>query len=127
MFNRRSLGVLFGAAALLTLSASAHAWVGQINTLKFSAPVALPAGVVLPKGSYQFEMLTPAASSEVIRVTTGDRQKTLFLGFTRSVERPINHDPKKVIVLGEARTGTPPPIKAWYPVDGGNGHEFIYR
>src|ERR671921_449345 len=102
MVKRTSLGVLFGAAALVALSVTAHAWVGQMNTLTFGGSVALPAGVVLPPGTYLFEMLTPSASSEVVRVTTRDRQRTFFLGFTRSVERPTNFDSHKVIVLGEA-------------------------
>ena len=127
MSSRKSYRVVGAAALLLAMSAATHAWVGQINNVTFKGAVALPAGIVLPTGSYLFELLTPPGSSEVVRVSSPDRRHTYYLGFTRSVERPRTLPATRTIVFGEAPAGAPLPIHAWYPVNSTTGHEFIYR
>jgi hypothetical protein len=126
MITRKSLRVVGAALLLLAMSAVTHAWIGQSNTLTFSGAVALPAGIVLPTGTYMFEMLTSGGSTEVVRVSSPDRQRTYYMGFTRSVERPRRLPSTQTIVFGEAPAGTPPPIRAWYPIDSSTGHAFIY-
>ena len=127
MALHKTLAAAFGAALLVTgLSVSAHAWIGQRNTLTFGGSVAIP-GAVLPAGSYTFEVVTSGGEAEVVRVASRDTNRSYFMGFTRSVDRPRNLPAKQAIVLGEAKAGTPPPIAVWYPTDGGRGHEFIYR
>ena len=127
MAIRKTLAGLFAAALLVTgLSVTGHAWIGQRNTLTFGGTVAIP-GAVLPPGAYTFEVVTAGGSFEVVRVASADGQRNYFMGFTRTVDRPRTLPAKQAIVLGEAQAGTPPPIAAWYPVDGGSGHEFIYR
>src|SRR5215218_10193537 len=110
------------AVALLfaAMAADVHGWVGQRNTLKFGGSVALP-GVTLAAGEYQFEIVTGGSGEVVlVRDRSGDPK---YMGFTRTVDRPNKMSPRTVIILGEAPAGTPPPIKTWFPSDGGNGHE----
>jgi hypothetical protein len=127
MTIRKSVTGAFAAALLVTgLGVTAHAWIGQRNTLKFSGSVAVP-GAVLPAGSYTFEVVTSGGSADVVRIASTDGRRNYFMGFTRTVERPRNLPENQAIVLGEAKAGTPPPIAGWYPVDGDHGHEFIYR
>ena len=127
MISCKSLRVVGAAVLLLAMSAATHAWVGQINNVTFKGAVALPAGIVLPTGTYTFELLTPPGSSEVVRVSSPDRRHTYYLGFTRSVERPHTLPSTRTIVFGEAPAGAPLPIHAWYPVNSRTGHEFIYQ
>ena len=127
MATRKTLSAALAAALLVTgLGVTAHAWIGQRNTLNFGGSVAIP-GTVLPAGSYTFEVVTSGGSADVVRIASADGRRSYFMGFTRTVERPRNLPAKQAIVLGEAKAGTPPPIAVWYPVDGDGGHEFIYR
>jgi hypothetical protein len=125
MTNRKSV-VAAGLAVLVAIgvATTVHGWTGQQNTLKFSGAVALP-GVVLPAGSYRFQVME-GGSADIVRVTSDDGRHPYFMGFTRTVKRPYSHDRNRAIVLGESAAGTPPPIAIWFPADGDNGHEFIY-
>jgi len=125
MMYRKSV-VAAGLAMLVAIgvATTVHGWTGQQNTLKFSGAVALP-GVVLPAGSYRFQVME-GGSADIVRVTSDDGRKPYFMGFTRTVKRPYSHDRNRAIVLGEAAAGTPPPVAIWFPSDGDNGHEFIY-
>ena len=62
----------------------------------------------------------------IVRVTTADTHRPYYMGFTRTVSRPRSLARDRAIVLGEAPAGAPRPIAAWFPTDGGDGHEFIY-
>jgi hypothetical protein len=126
MMNRKSVmaAVIAGAIAIGT-AATGHGWTGQRNTIAFGAPVALP-GVVLPAGEYRFEVVPTAASVGIVRVTRARDHQAYYMGFTNEVPRPRNLDRKHPIVLGEAKVGAPRPITAWFPVEGGQGREFIY-
>jgi hypothetical protein len=115
-----ALGVLFAVGAAGTV----HGWTGQRNTLKFSGAVALP-GMVLPAGEYEF-LVVSGGSADIVRVTTADTHRPYYMGFTRTVSRPRSLARDRAIVLGEAPAGAPRPIAAWFPTDGGDGHEFIY-
>jgi hypothetical protein len=124
MTNRKSM-VAAGLAVVLALgvAATVHGWSGQQNTLTFSGAVKLP-GVVLPAGSYRFEVV--GGIPDVVRVTSADGRLPYYMGFTRTVNRPRNLQRDRAIVLGEGPAGTPPPISIWFPTDGGSGHQFIY-
>lgn len=92
------------------------------NKLTFNRPVALP-GVVLPAGSYTFDIATETALDVVV---VRNRTKVLYTGFTRTVERPASMSKTAMITLGEASVNEPPPITAWYEIGGTIGHEFRY-
>jgi len=123
MTNRKSMVAGLAMMVALGVAATVHGWSGQQNTLTFSGSVALP-GVVLPAGSYRFQVL--AGNPDIVRVTSSDGRQPYYMGFTRTVMRPHRLDSKRAIVLGEAPAGTPPPISIWFPTDGGNGHQFVY-
>jgi hypothetical protein len=122
--------VLFSCAlglALLTVAAvHAGALNQRANQLRFGVAVALP-GVVLPAGTYTFEIANPEGSGDVVRVWDGARRRALFAAFTYRVPRPENLPKDQAISLGEAGRGDPAPIRAWYPVGDSNGFQFIYR
>jgi len=123
MTTRKSfLAATLAAVFALSVGATVHGWSGQNNTIRFGASVSLP-GVVLPAGEYKFTMVEGNAA--IVRVTRASDNKAYYLGFTNDAPRPRSLG-NRAIVLGEAEAGTPPPIATWFPVEGGNGHSFIY-
>ena len=122
--NRRAMAVVSGLSMVLALSAvSGHAATArQTNYLTFSGPVRLP-GVTLPAGTYVFER-ADVATPRVVRVTSRDGHQVYFMGFTMLVDRPAGTT--RLVSLGEAQTGTAPPILAWYPQNESTGHQFIW-
>ena len=127
MLSRKMLAAAFGAAFLaVTATSSLQAGTGweKRNYLTFSRSVALP-GVELPAGSYIFELAMPQSEQHIVRVMSRDRHQIYLTAFTNLVPRP--RDLKNPIMFGEAPRGAAPPIKTWYPLDGGDGREFIYK
>ena len=110
---------------VLVLAASAKATsIERTNYVTFSAPFALP-GVSLPAGTYIFE--TPLENSlDVVRVKSRDGRRIYFAGFTQTVERPSERMATAAIVLGEAVSGVPTPVKVWFPAGRRQGHQFVY-
>ena len=125
---KRIIGAVCGALVVgLCLAASADA-IGTVNRttyLTFSGDVALP-GATLAAGTYIFELVSPQ-SPTLVRVLSKDRRKVHLMAFTNFIVRPAGANRDKPVVLGEARRGEAPPIKAWYPTDESMGREFIYR
>ena len=127
MTNWKSVRIGCGAVALgLLVVASGHAWgVSHENHLTFSRPVALP-GVVLPAGSYTFDVASDTAL-DVVVVRDKARTKVYYMGFTTLARRPAGMSPNTPIVFAEARANEPRPISAWYEIGGSIGHHFLYR
>jgi hypothetical protein len=92
--------------------------------VQFSGNVALP-GVVLPKGEYLFELVDPMTSRSVVRVQNRQRSQLFLQAITRRVQRRPGIK-AGTLALGEAASGTPRRILAWYPEDDSLGYEFIY-
>lgn len=123
MTNRKSLfAATLAVAVVVGVAGTVHGWSGQRDTINFGGAVALP-GTVLPAGEYKFEVMR--GSPDLIRVSRASDNRPYYLGFTRSVPRPHSLG-DHAIVLGEALPGTPRPIARWFPVGGGDGHEFAY-
>jgi hypothetical protein len=121
--------VFTAAIALLGLAAAtpSRAALGLGDKITFSGPVSLP-GVVLPAGSYTFEIANPNSSLMVVRVTRRDTGRVYFAGFTRMVPRPVDLPENQRISLGEAaQRGAAVPIAVWYPTGQPLGHRFIYQ
>ena len=114
-----------GAAAALALmvagSVMAHSS-NHENRLTFSRPVALP-GVVLPAGSYTFDVASDTALDVVV---VRNRTKVFYVGFTNQVRRPTWMPPGGLVMIGEAPATEAPPITAWYEIGQTTGHEFRY-
>ncbi|MEO5740344.1 MAG: hypothetical protein ABIS29_07100 [Vicinamibacterales bacterium] len=126
MFARRIVYTLCGVVLLGVLATSAGAMDTRRTTyFTFSGAVQMP-GVVLPAGTYIFEVVNPNSSSDVVSVVSRDRKKVYLMQLTRFVERARTGDLKATIALGETSAGNPPPVKAWYPQFETRGREFIY-
>ena len=126
MTRRMAIRMVLAAAALTCVAAAAQAFgYSHENKLTFTRPVGLP-GVVLPAGTYSFDVASPAAL-DVVVVRGADRGKVFYMGFTRTVARPRNMSSSIPVAFGEASANEAPPIAAWYEIGSTTGHEFLYR
>jgi hypothetical protein len=128
MLVKKIVHTLCGAVLLGVLSTSATgAMMDDRHTtyFTFSRTVQLP-GVVLPPGTYIFEVLNPNGGSDVVRVMSRDRKRLFLLRLTRFAYRSQHGNLDSTVTLGESATGNPPTVKAWYPHSETRGREFIY-
>ena len=130
MFNPKfvlTVGITTVALALMTVSTQAFPWgTTKVNHLTFSKAVALP-GVVLPAGAYTFERGVDSSTRDIVMVRARNGGEPLYQGFTQAVRRPAGIPHDRMVSFGEAPTGQPTPIVAWYEIDSSTGHEFLYR
>ena len=126
MMNRKS--VLTACAVVvagLLMAVSTQAWtVSRTNYLTFNKAVALPDAVLTP-GTYTFERVP--GSIDIVRVTSRDGKRALYMGFTQTVTRPVGMPKDRTVTFGEAPEGEPTPIAAWFPIGSESGHRFLYR
>jgi hypothetical protein len=124
-FNRLVSLVLCGGVLWMCAELAGSATTSRKTTyFKFSRAVALP-GVVLDAGEYVFELANPDTSRNVVRVQNRARSKTYLTAMTLPVRRQASGD-AATVTLGEARRGSAPPIKAWFPLGESTGYQFIY-
>ena len=120
--------VLATAVNVLAAAAAGHAagyTFGHENILTFSRPVALP-GVVLPAGSYSFDIAGETAL-DIVVVRNPKTARVYYMGFTNTVTRPRTMSKEAPITFGEAPANAPRPIAAWYEIGETTGHQFLYR
>ena len=129
MCTRRFVLAVLCAATLagaIAIPSIAGASATHENPITFSAPVALP-GVTLAPGTYLFRSPSEMSSNvvQVLRQDKGRPMVSYYMGITQPVER-TNSDPRSLVSLGEAVSGQPTPIKAWFPNGERFGHAFMY-
>jgi hypothetical protein len=124
-WNRKSVRIGSSAVALaFMLTGSVGAFTIHENRLTFNRPVALP-GIVLPAGTYSFDVVTGTADVVVVRSTR--RDKVFYMGFAALVDRPAGMPWNTLVVMGEApKNQAAAPITTWYEIDSLNGHQFKY-
>ena len=127
MFEKSSTrcAVSFFSACLRTSATGAMMDMRRTTYFTFNRSVQLP-GVVLPAGTYIFEVLNPESSADIVTVLSRDRKQVFLTKFTRTVYRPQQGKLDSTISLGETASGNPPAVKAWYPRFETRGREFIY-
>lgn len=127
MTKSKSIRIALGTLALALVAAgSGQAWgFSHENKLTFNRPVALP-GVVLPAGSYTFDVASPTAL-DVVVVRNSTSGKVLYMGFANTVNRPRAMARNAAIAFGEAPANKALPIAAWYEIGSTTGHQFLYR
>jgi hypothetical protein len=75
----------------------------------------------MPAGIYRFE--SGPYGLNIVRVFSKDREKLFYQGFTTALVHPVGH---RVATFGEAATGTPKPMLAWYPIGTMGAHGLQY-
>ena len=95
--------------------------IARTEYLTMSGWTALP-GVVLPPGTYTFEVLE--GHPDLVRVTNRATRRVHYTGFTDIVEKPQRGES---LSFGEAQRGEPIPIRAWFPDGSRRGNVFRHR
>jgi hypothetical protein len=118
--------VLCGAALLaVCLAPAAHAdeWT-KLTYFTFSAPVEMP-GMVLPAGSYKFELADPDATRRVVRIS--DKEGGKIHGIFLSIpDQKLEPSDKPIVMFRETPAGAPEAVKAWFYPGETTGYEFVY-
>lgn len=128
MFVRRIVHTLCGVVLLGVLATSATGAITdnrRTTYFTFSGSVQMP-GVVLPAGTYVFQVVNPETGGDIVIVRSRDSKQVHFMKFTRSVYRAQRGKLDSTLSLGESAAGNPPTVKAWYPQYETRGREFIY-
>jgi hypothetical protein len=110
----------FSACAALVIAlqpapARADTW-DRLTYFTFSGPVQLP-GVTLAAGTYEFRLVNPETSANVMRVSSKDGKtgKLFFMLRGTQLDRAPD-DP--IVLLRETPAGSPPALQGWvYPGD----------
>jgi hypothetical protein len=82
--------------------------------------------VVLPAGSYSFDLAPSNSDLTIVVVRSATTSRVFYMGFTNTVDRPKNLPADAKVTFGESAAHEAPPIKAWYPIGDTTGHEFRY-
>jgi len=109
--------------AFLAPAAHADEWT-KLTYFTFSAPVEVP-GMVLPAGTYKFELADPDASRRVVRISEkeGGKIQGIFLSIPDQTLQPSD---KPLVMFKEAPAGAPEAVKAWFYPGETMGYEFVY-
>ena len=128
MMTRKSVvTACSGVALALLMTAGSSAWTrSKMTSLSFTGPVSLP-GVTLAAGTYVFERALPDGDIHLVRISSADQRTVYLTTFTNLVDRPAGVPADRLVILGEPKAGTAPPVKAWFPMGERQGHEFIYN
>jgi LPXTG-motif cell wall-anchored protein len=92
--------------------------------ISFSQPVRVP-GKTLAAGSYVFKLADNQANRHIVQVLNSRENKVYatILAIPDYRARPAS---KTIITFGEAATGNPTPIKAWFYPGDNSGSRFVY-
>jgi len=110
-------------AVCLAPAAHADEWT-KLTYFTFSAPVEMP-GIVLPAGSYKFELADPDSSRRVVRIS--DKEGGKVHGIFMSIpDQKLTPSDKPIVMFREAPAGAPEAVKAWFYPGEATGYEFVY-
>jgi hypothetical protein len=123
MTRTKSLFVVGVVLATFAVAASSRAGnIERTEYLSMNRATALP-GVVLPPGSYVFEVV--AGHADLVRVSERATKRVLYMGFTDVIRRPDRLSTP--LTFGEAPSGAPIPIKVWFPTGLRSGLGFRHE
>jgi len=117
------LGMIFIASAL---APAANAQNGDRKTVvKFSEPIEIPGGTILPAGTYFFKLLNQDSGRWVVQIFNENQTHTFATLIT--VQDFRYHPTEKVVMtFAEREAGAPPAIKEWFFPGEKFGREFVY-
>jgi hypothetical protein len=104
-------------------SARADEW-NKKTVLTFSQPFEIP-GMVLPAGTYVFELADTMADRHIVRIFNADRSEVIATFMTIPDYRLTPTD-QTVIKFTEVPAGSPEAIRAWFYPGNTIGQEFVY-
>jgi hypothetical protein len=105
----------------------------QATQFRFRAPVEVPGNVVLPAGTYWFQIMPEHARyPNAVQIFNSDHTHLFATLLTNSVARPgafpdnYFHSDHSELVFAERRHGQPMALLDWFYTDRVTGHQFVY-
>jgi hypothetical protein len=111
-------------ALVFSPSVQADTW-NKKTVVTFSKPVEIPGGIVLPAGTYVFELVDTLADRHIVRIFNKDRTR-VFATILAIPNWRLNATNKTVMTFGERSAGSPEAIRAWFYPGDNLGQEFVY-
>jgi len=119
---------LFTAGLCITLLSVAPFARGDVFNKKthisFSQPVRVP-GTTLAAGSYVFKLADNQANRHIVQIMNS-RENKVYATVLAIPDYRARPGSKTIITFGEAATGNPTPIKAWFYPGDNSGSRFVY-
>jgi len=95
------------------------------TVVKFSEPIEIPGGVILPAGTYFFKLLNQDSGRWVVQIFDENQTKTFATLITIQDFRYHPTD-QVVMTFSERAEGAPPAIKEWFFPGERSGRAFVY-
>lgn len=105
-------------------SALADTW-NKKTVVTFSQPVEVPGGIVLPAGTYVFELVDSLADRHIVRIFNKNRTH-VYATILAIPNWRLNVTDKTVMTFAERSVGSPEAIRSWFYPGANSGEEFVY-
>lgn len=128
IMNRIKAATTIVCLSLLTLAFSpnvqADTW-NKKTVVTFSQPVEIPGGIVLPAGTYVFQLVDSMSDRHIVRIFNKDKTH-VYATILAIPNWRLNVTDKTVMTFGERSVGSPEAIRAWFYPGDNFGQEFVY-
>jgi hypothetical protein len=128
--TRKVFYIVFGLILAFTLVAIAPAaradqW-DQSSQVTFNQPVEMPGNMVLPAGTYWFEIANDGATPSLVQVFNADQTQVLATIQAIPTDRSEATDRGEYIFSKQSQ-GHPIALISWFYPGLLTGHEFVYQ
>lgn len=111
-------------ALAFSSNVKADTW-NKKTVVTFSQPVEIPGGIVLPAGTYVFELVDSMSDRHIVRIF--NKNKTHVYATILAIPNwRLETTSKTVMTFGERAVGFPEAIRSWFYPGANSGEEFVY-
>lgn len=128
IMNRIKVAVTICCLTLVALAFSSTAQADTWNkktVVTFSQPVEVPGGIVLPAGTYVFELVDSLSDRHIVRIFNKDKTH-VYATILAIPNWRLDVTDKTVMTFGERSVGSPEAIRSWFYPGANSGEEFVY-
>lgn len=111
-------------ALAFSSSAQADEW-NKKTVITFNQPVEIPGNIVLPAGTYVFELVDSMSDRHIVRISNKDRSH-VYATILAIPNWRLETKDKTVMTFGERSVGSPEAIRSWFYPGAQSGEEFVY-
>lgn len=111
-------------ALAFSANVQADTW-NKKTVVTFSQPVEVPGGVVLPAGTYVFELVDSLSDRHIVRIFNKDKTH-VYATILAIPNWRLKVTDKTVMTFGERSVGSPEAIRSWFYPGANSGEEFVY-
>lgn len=111
-------------ALAFSSSVQADTW-NKKTVVTFSQPVEVPGGIILPAGTYVFELVDSMSDRHIVRIFNKDKTH-VYATILAIPNWRLETTDKTVMTFGERSVGSPEAIRSWFYPGANSGEEFVY-